>query len=257
VKQKANTNGFAAPAGAQLQAQRYSTTRLPGQDLVVVIVNSAPASLTVVVADAQPVVRHGVRSVLERVGDIAVVGEAATAEEMVSAVSRHRPDVLIMDLDTGEPAGHQVIGQVQKVAPETGVLVFSTVSDDRAVSSAMLAGARGYLVKSAGPEQLLRSVHAVAAGEVIVGKAVADRFSALMRPAENGGDPYPFPQLTRGEREVLERIAAGKSNLAIARELAFAPKTISNRVSVIFGKLGVADRAQAIVLARNAGLGHG
>ncbi|GAB3885765.1 hypothetical protein GCM10029964_048960 [Kibdelosporangium lantanae] len=108
-------------------------------------------------------------------------------------------------------------------------------------------------MKSSGPDQILRGIQAVAAGEVIVGKGIASRFSALMssRP-----ERYPFPALTSRERDVLERIAAGKSNMAIARELALAPKTISNRVSSIFGKLGVADRAQAIVLARDAGLGR-
>ena len=191
---------------------------------------------------------------LERSGAFCVAGEAGTADEAVAAVAKHRPDVVVIDVDTGEPSGVKVIGQVRRVAPETGVLVYSTVEDDRSVMSAICAGAHGYLIKNSDPDQILRGIHAVAAGEVIVGSTVADRFGALMRQAA-GRVPYPFPQLTTRERDVLERIAAGKSNVVIACELALATKTISNRVSAIFGKLGVADRAQAIVLARDAGLG--
>jgi DNA-binding NarL/FixJ family response regulator len=154
-----------------------------------------------------------------------------------------------------EPTGVQVITQVLRVAPETGVLVFSSVHDDKAVAAAIQAGARGYLVKRADSDQILRGIQAVAAGEAIFDKAIAGRLSALIRPATERYS-YPFPQLTDRERDVLERIAAGKSNATIARELALASKTISNRVSAIFGKLGVADRAQAIVLARDMGLGR-
>jgi DNA-binding NarL/FixJ family response regulator len=194
--------------------------------------------------------------VLERAGDIAVVGEAATAGEAVAETSRHRPEVLVIDLQISQPASIHVISQVLRVSPGTGVLVFSTVDDDKAIRSAIHAGALGYLIKDAGPDQILRGIQAVAAGEAIVGKAIARRISTWMRPIAVS-DPYPFPQLTNRERDVLERIAAGKSNTAIARELALASKTISNRVSAVFDKLGVADRAQAIVLAREAGLGRG
>lgn len=219
-----------------------------------VLVRSIPAPLTVVLSDIQRTIRYGVRSILERSGGFAVVGEVGSADEAVAAVARHLPDVVVIDLNAGEPTGIQMIGHILRIAPSTGVLVYSTVEDDRSVLSAIHAGARGYLVKTAGPDQILRGIHAVAAGEVIVGGPVAARFSALMRQA--GHEPYPFPGLTSREREVLDRVAAGKSNLVIARELALAIKTISNRVSVIFGKLGVADRAQAIVLARDAGIGR-
>ncbi|MCA1703890.1 MAG: response regulator transcription factor [Actinobacteria bacterium] len=249
MKHLASINGRAPSHG-----QQRATSRPPNHG--VLVVRSIPASLTVVLADTQPAIRHGVRSVLERSGDIAVVGEAATADEAIAEAAQHRPDVLVIDLQTGEHDDIQVISRVLKVAPETGVLVFSMVEDDKTITSAIHAGARGYLVKSAGPDEILRGIQAVAAGEVIVGRTIAGRFSALMRQA-TGQDPYPFPQLTNGERDVLERIAAGKSNLVIARELGFASKTISNRVSAIFGKLGVADRSETIVLARESGLGFG
>ncbi|MFC0430674.1 response regulator transcription factor [Kutzneria buriramensis] len=205
------------------------------------------------VADSQAAARRDVRSVLERSGEVVVVAEADTAQRALEAAARHRPDVLVFDLDTTEISRTVLIAQLLRVAPGTGVLVFSAYDDDDAITSAIHAGARGYLVKNAGSRQLLRTIHAVAAGDVIVGNTVAGRFVASLRQ-ERG--PYPFPQLTERERDVLEGIAAGKSNLVIARELSLATKTISNRVSVVFGKLGVADRAQAIVLAREAGLGR-
>lgn len=216
----------------------------------------APAPLTVLLADAQPAIRHGVRSVLERSSGISVVGEAATADEVLAETSRCRPDVLVVDPLMDEPTGTHVISRVLRMTPDIGVLVFSSDDDDKAITSALHAGARGYLIKRANADQILRGIQAVAAGEAIVDKSIADRLSVLIRPA-TGQYYYPFPQLTNRERDVLDRIAAGKSNTAIARELALASKTISNRVSTIFGKLGVADRAQAIVLARDAGLGHG
>ncbi|MFE0461461.1 response regulator [Kitasatospora sp. NPDC058965] len=212
---------------------------------------------TVLLADSQPAIRHGVRAILERSGGISVVGEAATLGEVLAETSRCRPDVLVVDPLMDEPTdGMQVITQVLRLTPSLGVLVFSSAEDDKAVTAAFHAGARGYLAKRADAGQILRGIHAVAAGEAIVDRYIAGRLSALIRTAA-GQRYYPFPQLTHREREVLERIAAGKSNANIARELALASKTISNRISAIFGKLGVADRAQAIVLARDAGLGQG
>jgi DNA-binding NarL/FixJ family response regulator len=220
----------------------------------VAIVPSIPPSITVVLADRQPAIRHGVRSVLERSGDIVVVGEAATVDKAIAEAAHRRPDVLVTDLDIGDHVNIQILHRALKAAPDTGVLIFSAVEDDKTIASAIHAGARGYLNKSANPDEILRSVQAVAAGDVVVGRTIAGRFGTLMRQAA-GQDPYPFPTLTRAERDVLEGIAAGKSNSVIARELCFASKTISNRVSVIFSKLGVGGRSEAIVLARSSGLG--
>ncbi|WP_344440816.1 response regulator transcription factor [Kitasatospora nipponensis] len=254
MSQKASIKGLLRPLPSETDRQRERAGRRPDRDLP--SVHRVQATLTVLLADAQPAIRHGVRSMLERSADIQVVGEAATTDEAVAETSRCRPDVVVVDPLMDEPGGARVITQVLRVAPETGVLVFSSVDDDKAITSAIHAGARGYLIKRAGADQILRGIQAVAAGEGIVDRAIADRLSALIRPAavQRG---YPFPQLSNRERDVLECIAAGKSNTTIARELALASKTISNRVSAIFGKLGVADRAQAIVLARDAGLGNG
>jgi DNA-binding NarL/FixJ family response regulator len=213
------------------------------------------APVTVILAGGQSTTRFGVRSVLERFGGIAVVGEVGTADQAVAVAARYRPDVLMIDIDTREPSAVGVIRQVARATPATGVLVFSAVDNDMAIIAAIHAGALGYLLKSADSGELLRTVHAVAAGDVIVGRAIAGRFGAALRPADRN-DSYPFPQLTNRERDVLERIAAGKSNSVIARELALSPKTISNRISSVFSKLRVANRAQVIVLAREAGLGY-
>jgi DNA-binding NarL/FixJ family response regulator len=215
-------------------------------------------SVTVLLADSQPVARRRVRSMLERSGGITVVGEATTAAEMFAEVAWHRPDVLVVDPHQfGRIAAEDMIGHVARIAPRTRVLVVTAVADDAAVRAAFHAGARGYLVAAdADADQVLRGVQVVSNGEVIVGRSVAGRLAALLSPRGDHA-PYPFPQLTVREKQVLERIAAGKSNPAIARDLALAPKTISNRVSSVLAKLGVTDRAQAIVLARDAGLGRG
>ncbi|MFD0275254.1 LuxR C-terminal-related transcriptional regulator [Kitasatospora sp. NPDC127111] len=216
--------------------------------------HGSSAPLTVLLADVQPAVRQGVRAMVEASGGLAVVGEAGTTGEVLAASTRHRPDVLVLDPLMDDAPDLRMISQVVRLTPETGVLVFSTLDDDKTVASAFHAGARGYLVKRATADQILRGIHAVGAGEAIVDRTIAARLAALIGPAP-GPRSYPFPQLSDRERDVLEHLAAGRSNTAIARELALASKTISNRISSIFGKLGVADRAQAIVLARDAGLG--
>ncbi|KQV17157.1 MULTISPECIES: response regulator transcription factor [unclassified Kitasatospora] len=216
--------------------------------------HGSTAPLTVLLADAQPAVRQGLRAMVEACGTVAVVGEASSAGEVLAAATRHRPDVLVLDPLMDDAPGMRMISQVVRLTPETGVLVFSTLGDDKTVAAAFHAGARGYLLKCSTADQILRGIHAVGAGEAIVDRTIAARLSALIGLAPRPRS-YPFPQLSDRERDVLEHLAAGKSNTAIARELALASKTISNRISSIFGKLGVADRAQAIVLARNAGLG--
>lgn len=223
-----------------------------GHDIAVL---HRPAAITVVLADTQPAIRHGVRSVLERVDGVSVVGEASTSSEVVAETARCRPDVLVVDVDTVGAGNCRLVEQITHACPETGILVFSASDCDETVIAAIRAGARGYLLKNADPDQIVRGIQAVAAGEFLIGRTIAARIGALLHLGTDRS-PYPFPQLTGKEREVLDRIAAGRSNVAIAREFALASKTISNRVSAIFAKLGVADRAQAIVLARDAGLGR-
>ncbi|OLF14627.1 LuxR C-terminal-related transcriptional regulator [Actinophytocola xanthii] len=213
------------------------------------------AAVRVVVADDQPVIRAGLRAVLGAVERIEVVAQSPNGRVAVRDALAHRPDVLMLDLDLRELGGVATIREVLLRAPGTGVLVFSAAEDDEAVLGAVRAGARGYLLKTATHGQIVRAVEGVAAGESIFCPQVATRMTALLsRSTEPDG--HPFPELTSREREVLALLADGIPNSAIARALRLAAKTVSNHISNIYGKLGVADRGEAIVLARDAGLGR-
>jgi DNA-binding NarL/FixJ family response regulator len=213
----------------------------------------APSDLRVVVADDQPVVRAGLHTMLTAAG-VLVAAEAATGTEAVEAAVTERPDVLILDLRLRELSGVAVIREVLLRAPEIGVLVFSAVEDDESLLTAVRAGARGYLLKSSTHSQLVRGTQGVAAGESIFSPDVAIRVRALLARSPQR-DHHPFPTLTIREREVLALLAAGIPNSAIAHKLRLAPKTVSNHISSIYVKLGLTDRTEAIMRARDAGLG--
>ncbi|MGW7685526.1 response regulator [Kribbella sp. NPDC054772] len=214
---------------------------------------SSEAPIRVVLADDHPVVRAGLEALLTSLPGIEVVGVASNGREAVREVVTTRPDVAVLDLQMPDLDGFAATRELARSAPEVAVLVLTMFEDDDSVFAAMRAGARGYLVKGAEQEEIARAIQAVAAGEAIFGPGVARRvltfFSAPPPAAE------PFPQLTTRERQILDLIAAGLSNTAIATRLELAPKTVANNVSAIFTKLGTADRATAIVQARNAGLG--
>jgi DNA-binding NarL/FixJ family response regulator len=209
--------------------------------------------IRVVLADDHPVVRAGLAALLNSLPGIDVVGVASTGREAVREVITSRPHVAVLDLQMPDLDGFAATRELARSAPETAVLVLTMFEDDDSVFAAMRAGARGYLVKGAEQEEIARAIRAVAAGEAIFGPGVARRvltfFSAPPPAAE------PFPDLTARERQILDLIAAGLSNPAIADRLALASKTVANNVSTIFTKLGIADRATAIIQARNAGLG--
>jgi DNA-binding NarL/FixJ family response regulator len=210
--------------------------------------------IRVVLADDHPVVRAGLAALLTSLPGIEVVGVASTGREAVREVITSRPDVAVLDLQMPDLDGFAATRELVRSAPDTAVLVLTMFEDDDSVFAAMRAGARGYLVKGAEQEEIARAIRAVAAGEAIFGPGVARRvltfFSAPPPAAE------PFPELTTRERQILDLIAAGLSNPAIADRLALASKTVANNVSTIFTKLGIADRATAIIQARNAGLGN-
>ena len=209
--------------------------------------------LRLVVVDDHPVFRLGMVALLGSVPGMRVVAEAATVAEAVVAVAEHRPNVVVMDLQLPDGTGIAATRTILADHPEIGVLVVTMFADDDAVFAAMRAGARGYLVKGAGQDEIERAVRAVGNGEVILGPPIAQRAAALfaVRAASNA-----FPDLTAREHEVLELLARGMDNHAIGRRLGINEKTIRNHVSNVFTKLQVPDRPSAIVKAREAGLGQ-
>jgi len=215
---------------------------------------AADAPIRLLVVDDHPVFRMGMVALLSSLG-LAVVAEAASAEEAVAAADAHEPDVVLMDLHLGTSSGVDATREIVRRHPGIGVLVV-TMLDDDSVFASMRAGARGYLLKGADPTEVERAVRAVANGEVLLGPAVAERAVAFLAGTRVHGSP-PFPELTDREREVLDQVARGLDNLSVARRLNLSPKTVRNHLSNILTKLQVTDRAQAIVRAREEGLGGG
>lgn len=210
-------------------------------------------AVRVVVADDHPVVRAGLTALLGSLPGIEVVGVAADGRAAVREVVLHRPDVAVLDLRMPDLDGFAATRELGRVAPGTAVLVLTMFDDDDSVFAAMRAGARGYVVKGAESDELGRAVRAVAAGEAIFGPGVAQRVLRFFAAPPPVADP--FPQLTGRERQTLDLLAAGLSNATIAARLGLSAKTVANHLSSIFAKLQVADRAAAMLRAREAGLG--
>lgn len=216
------------------------------------------APIRIVIADDHRVYREGVRVLLQDVEDVEVIGEAADGDQTVLQAERLSPDVILMDLKMPGTNGIEATRRITARSPQIGILVLTMYDDDESVFSAMRSGARGYLLKDADQEDLLRAVHAVNRGEAIFSPTVAHRlmgYFAALQTADKSAQA--FPELSSRELEVLRLIAEGQSNPAIAARLALSVKTVQNHISNIFSKLQVADRAQAIVRAREAGLGTG
>lgn len=209
--------------------------------------------ISVVVVDDHPVFRLGLSALIAALDGVEVVAEAENAEEAVAAVARHKPDVVLMDVQLSGASGIEATAALRAADPDVGVLVLTMFDDDDSVHAAIRAGARGYLIKGARPAEIERAIRAVANGEVILGAAAA-RLAQLHWRA-GGGATSPFPQLSDREREVLDLVARGLDNHSIARRLVLNEKTVRNHVSNIFTKLGMSSRAEAVVKAREAGLG--
>ncbi|MCA9927643.1 MAG: response regulator transcription factor, partial [Anaerolineales bacterium] len=211
-------------------------------------------SIRILIADDHPVFRFGLRALLEAQSDMVVVGEAEDGETAVTLTQSLQPDVVLMDINMPGINGIEATKQIADVLPETAVLII-TMFDDDTVFTAMQAGARGYLLKGAQGDETLRAIRAVANGEVIFSPGVAEQMMAFFmkggqETAANVEKAAPFPELTPREREILELLAQGLTNTAIAEKLVLSPKTIRNQVSNIFSKLQVASRSEAIVKAR-------
>lgn len=209
----------------------------------------------VLVADDHPTFRRGLHALVDSLANFQVVGEAEDGEAAVVLAAELAPDVVVMDLNMPGVNGVEATRRIVQDNPSVAVLVVTMLDEDESVFAAMRAGARGYVVKGADTEDVLRALESVAHGDAVFGPAVASRvLSYLTRPL-SARDSVIFPELSDREREVLELIARGLPNADIARKLVVAPKTVRNHVSNVFTKLQVSDRAEAIVRARNAGLG--
>jgi DNA-binding NarL/FixJ family response regulator len=210
--------------------------------------------MRILIVDDHPVFRFGLRALLESQADMEVVDEVENGRDAVHAAQTLRPDVVLMDVNMPGLNGIEATRQITEEDGETAVLII-TMFDDDTVFTAMQAGARGYLLKGAQGDETLRAIRAVANGEVIFSPGVAGQMMAYFARGKKPGGDIPFPELTPREREVLELLAEGLTNNAIAEELVLSPKTVRNQVSNIFGKLQVASRSEAIVKAREAGIG--
>ncbi len=209
-------------------------------------------TLRVIVADDHPLFRSGLLTALALSDAVEVVGEASNGVEAVASAARLQPDVVVMDLHMPDLNGIEATRQILAAHPATGILVLSMLEDDESVFSAMRAGARGYLLKGAGADEITRAIEAVGRGEAMLGASIARRVIAYVAAPRA---PEPFPELTVRERELLELIAQGWSNARIAAHFTLTTKTVRNHVSNILAKLSLHDRSQAIVRARQAGLG--
>lgn len=219
------------------------------------LVPRSDGAIRVLIADDHPLFRGGVRALLEAARGFEVVGEAASAEAAVRLTDTLRPDVVLMDLQFPALNGIEATRQIVATGHPVSVLVVTMFEDDQSVFAAIRAGAKGYVLKGVGPDELLRGIEAAAAGEAIFSPAIAARlidFFAGLRPSAL---PQPFPELSARERDILQLLAAGSSNPQIARQLGLSPKTVANNLSSIFSKLQVVDRVQAVLRARAAGLG--
>ncbi|MEV7801711.1 response regulator transcription factor [Microbispora sp. NPDC088329] len=209
----------------------------------------------VLVVDDHPVFREGFAALLSSIDEVEVAGTASTGAEAVEQAAEREPDVVVMDVQMPGMDGIEATRRILRAHPEIGVVVLTMSEEDGTIFDALRAGARGYLLKGAEPDEVVRAITTVAGGGVVFGAVLASRIADFLAPRpETGGTP--FPALTAREHEVLDLVAAGLSNGQIAARLFLSQKTVRNHVHAVLTKLQAADRAEAIIRARDAGMGR-
>ncbi len=212
--------------------------------------------IRVLLAEDSADFRQGICYLIQSVDDLEVVGEATTGLEAIKLANELQPDVILMDLQMPGTNGIEATRQIIHASPHISILMLTMFEDDDSVFAALRAGARGYLLKGALKAEIVRAIHNVASGEAVFGPAIARRLMEYFSTPKPIAASQAFPELSDREREILNLIAEHQTNVEIAEQLSLAPKTVRNHVSNIFAKLQVADRAQAIIRAREAGLGR-
>ncbi len=212
--------------------------------------------IRILLADDHTLFREGLRALLGSVPDTEIAGEAATGADAITRAAELQPDVVLMDIQMPGTNGIEATRRIVRDSPHIGVIVVTMFEDDDSVFAAMRAGAKGYVLKGADQDEILKVIRAVAAGEAHFGPQIARRLMSFFSVSKPTVPLEAFPELTAREREILDLIARGRNNQEIATQLSLSPKTVRNHISNIFTKLQVADRVQAIIRARNAGLGH-
>jgi DNA-binding NarL/FixJ family response regulator len=213
--------------------------------------------IRVLIADDHPLFREGLHGLLDSLADTEVVGEATRGDEAIREAKTLQPDVILMDIKMPGINGIEATRAIVAASPHISILMVTMLEDDESVFAAMRAGARGYVLKGANQAEMLRAIRAVASGEAIFAPGIAKRVLGFFAAARPSVPSRVFPELSERETELLALIAQGRTNQEIAEQLGLTLKTVRNHVSNIFSKLQVADRAQAVIRAREAGLGYG
>jgi DNA-binding NarL/FixJ family response regulator len=212
--------------------------------------------LRILIAEDSAPFREGLRNLLQSVDSLEVIGEAASGQEAIQLARQLQPDIVLMDVQMPGLNGIEATRQIVYTSPHISILMLTMFEDDESVFAALRAGARGYLLKGALKAEIVRAIQGVASGEAIFGPSIARRLMQYFSAPRPAAPPQAFPELTEREREILDLIAQHHTNIEIADRLSLSPKTVRNHVSNIFTKLQVIDRAQAIIRAREAGLGQ-
>ena len=215
------------------------------------------SNVRVLIADDHPVFRFGIRALLEATHDMTVVGEATSGNEVIALAGELHPDIILMDVRMPGINGIDATRRILHTRPQVRVLVVTMFEDDSSVFAAMRAGARGYVLKEATNEEIVQAIRTVGNGGAIFSPSIATRLIAFFAQSHFSIPKTIFPELTDREREILDLLARGQSTTELGNRLGLSSKTISNYISNILTKLQVTDRAEAIVRARDAGLGEG